>query len=74
MVANRFKIIDPSGRTQTARYGTIAEVIEDLKSNKRDLSLQNYYVEDLEEGIHIDADELVEAYNKGERPQDLQMF
>ena len=70
----RFKITDPSGRTETSRYDTIKEVVKDLQSNKRDLSLQNYYVDDLEEDVQIEADELIEAWNEGERPEDLSMF
>jgi hypothetical protein len=70
----RFKIIDPSGRTENSRYDTIKEVVADLQSEKRDLSLESFYVEDLEDDIEISADELLEAWNKGERPEDLQMF
>jgi len=74
MKKKRFKIIDPSGRTENSRHNTIQEVVSDLQSNKRDLSLQNYYVEDSEEDMEICADELLEAWNKGERPEDLSMF
>jgi hypothetical protein len=70
----RFKIIDPSGRTENTRYKTIKEVAEDLLSNKRDLSLQKYYVECSVDDIEIEADELIAAWNEGERPEDLQMF
>ena len=70
----RFKIIDPSGRTENTRYNTIKEVVEDLLSTKRDLSLQKYYVECLVDDIEIEADELIAAWNEGERPEDLQMF
>ena len=70
----RFKIIDPSGRTGDTRYDSIKEVVRDLKSSKRDLSLQSYFVEDLEDEIEISADELLEAWGQGERPEDLQMF
>jgi hypothetical protein len=70
----RFKIIDPSGRTENTRYNTIKEVVNDLKSSKRDLSLQTYYVECLVDEIEIEADELIAVWNKGERPEDLQFF
>lgn len=70
----RFKIIDPSGRTENTKYNTIKEVVEDLQSNKRDLSLQNYWVECLVDDIEVDADELLQAWKEGERPEDLQMF
>jgi hypothetical protein len=70
----RFKIVDPSCRTENSRYDTIKEIVADLQSNKRDLSLQSYYVEDLEDDIEITADELLQAWNEGERPEDLQMF
>ncbi len=70
----RFKIIDPSGRTENSSYNTIKEVVDDLQSNKRDLSLQTYYVECLVDEIEIEADELLQAWANGERPEDLQMF
>lgn len=70
----RFKIIDPSERTENTRYSTIKEVVNDLLSSKRDLSLQNYYVECLVDEIQIEADELIASWREGERPEDLQMF
>jgi hypothetical protein len=70
----RFKITDPSGRTENTVFSTIKEVINDLKSSKRDMSLQTYYVECLIDDIQIEADELITAWNSGERPEDLQMF
>jgi uncharacterized UBP type Zn finger protein len=70
----RFRIIDPSGRTENTRHSTIKEVVEDLLSKNRDLSLQTYYVECLEDEIEIEADELIKAWNEGERPEDLQFF
>jgi hypothetical protein len=73
-MTKRFKIVDPSGRTENSRYDTIKEIIADLQSNKRDLSLQSYYVEDLEDDMEITADELLQAWDEGERPEDLQMF
>jgi hypothetical protein len=70
----RFKIIDPSSRTENTRYNTIKEVVKDLLSTKRDLSLQTYYVECLVDEIEIEADELIAAWKEGERPEDLQFF
>ena len=70
----RFKIIDPSGRTPNTKYDTIKEVVEDLQGSKRDLGLQTYYVECLVDEIEIEADELMQAWENGERPEDLQMF
>ena len=70
----RFKIIDPSGRTENTRYSTIKKVVDDLLSSKRDLSLQIYYVECLVDEIQIQSDELITAWKEGERPEDLQMF
>lgn len=70
----RFKIIDPSGRTENSTYDTILEVVEDLKSEKRDLSFQTYFIECREDEIEIEADELLAAWDEGERPEDLQMF
>lgn len=70
----RFRVIDPSGRTETSAYDTISEVVKDLQSNKRDMSLQQYYVECLIDDIQIPAEDLLEAWEEGERPEDLQMF
>jgi hypothetical protein len=70
----RFKIIDPSGRTSNTRYETLKEVVEDLLSSKRDLSLQKYYVECSVDDIEIEADDLIAVWNDGERPEDLQFF
>lgn len=70
----RFKIIDPSGRTESTRHNTIKGVVADLLSTKRDLSLQKYYVVCSVDDIEINADELLEAWRDGERPEDLQMF
>jgi hypothetical protein len=70
----RFKIIDPSGRTENKRYNTINEVVSELLSNNRDLSLQNYYIECSIDDIQVGSDELIQSWNEGERPKDLQMF
>ena len=70
----RFKIIDPSGMRETTRHETILEVVKELNSSSCDLSLQSYYVECVIDDIEISADELLEAWNNGERPEDLQMF
>ena len=70
----RFKIVDPSGRTETTMYSTIKEVVDDLRSSKRDMSLQTYYVECVVDEIEIEADELIDAYDRGETPEDLQFF
>ena len=70
----RFKIIDPSGRSENTRHNTIKDVVEDLLSNKRNLSLQTYYVECSVDDIEINADDLIQAWNDGERPEDLQFF
>ena len=70
----RFKITDPSGRTETTKHDTIEEVVENLLSPKCDLSSQNYYVECCIDDIEIDAEELITAWKEGERPKDLQFF
>jgi hypothetical protein len=70
----RFKIIDPSGRRKTTKHSTILEVVKELNTSSCDLSLQTYYVECIVDDIEISADELLEAWRDGERPEDLQMF
>lgn len=71
-MTKRFRIIARSGRIQNVRYDTIKEVVSDLLT--RNLAMESYTVEDLEDDIEIDADDLMEAWNEGERPEDLQMF
>jgi hypothetical protein len=73
-IMKRFTVVDPSGRTENTSHKTIKEVISDLQSNKRDLSLQTYFVECSIDDIEINADELLQAWKEGERPEDLQMF
>lgn len=70
----RFRITDPSGRTETTHHDSIEEVIENLTMGDRDVSLQTYYVECLVDDIEINADELLVAWREGERPEDLQFF
>jgi hypothetical protein len=70
----RFQIIDPSGRTENTKHYTILDVVNDLNSDKRDISLQTYYILCLVDDIEITASELLEAWREGERPEDLQMF
>ena len=70
----RFKVIDPSYRSETTRHETIEQVVAELKSKNRDMSLQTYYVECVIDDIEIEADELIKAWEKGERPDDLSSF
>lgn len=70
----RFKIIDPSNRTFNTKYDTLEEVVKDLTSSDRDYPQQTYYIECLVDDIIINAEDLIEAWNEGERPQDLQFF
>lgn len=70
----RFRIIDPSGRRETTKHDTIIEVIKELNSSSCNLSLQNYFIDCVIDDIEISADELLEAWRDGERPEDLQMF
>ena len=74
LIMERFRIIDPSGRRETTKHETILEVIKELNSSRCDLSLQTYYVECVVDDIEISADELLESWRNGERPEDLQMF
>ena len=71
---NRFKIIDPSGRRTTTTHKTINEVIKMLNSSSCDIEWQTYYIECSIDEIQITSDELLDAWNNGERPDDLQMF
>jgi len=71
---NRFKLIDPSGRTENKTFKTIKEVVKELLSENRDASLQKYFIQCLIDDIEIDSDELLMAWKDGERPEDLQMF
>lgn len=73
-IIKRFRVIDPSGQSETGKYDTITEVVADLRSPKRKADLFPYYVECLVDDIKIDADELLAAWDEGERPEDLQSF
>jgi len=55
------------------RAHTIAQIIEWLE-NEGDMSLNQYWVECIQDDIEIPADDLLEAWADGERPEDLQMF
>lgn len=70
----RFKITDPSERTSPSFHDTIKEVVNELNSKNRDTSLQTYWIECRIDDIEVTSDELLNAWNDGERPEDLQMF
>lgn len=71
---NRFVITAPFGYAAPTYHKTIEEVVKQLKSKKCGISLNTYYVDCLIDDIQITADELLQVWEEGERPQDLQFF
>lgn len=67
----RFQIFSPD-RQKMYKCDTLEQVITWLKT--RNMSLEEFWVEDLKDDIEIIADELLIAWENGERPEDLQMF
>lgn len=57
-----------------AKFGTVEECVEWCNNNDKAWQIYNYFVEDREEDIEIEVSELMEAWARGERPEDLQMF
>ena len=72
----RFRIWLSNGiqRTTEARFDTISEVIRWCQDNEEKAMLDPYWVECLVDEIEVQTDELMEAWARGERPEDLQMF
>jgi len=56
-----------------AKFDTIEEVVEYV-NGRDDISPAYLNVECLEDDIKIDCDELLGAWEDGERPEDLQFF
>ena len=69
---NRFRIFDADMQSLVGKYETTQQVYETLK----DLDLEDcrYFIDDTIDDIEVGADEFVQAWEFGERPQDLQMF
>jgi hypothetical protein len=71
---NRFMISAPYGYQKPTYHKTIEEVVNQLKSKACDTSLNTYYITCLIDDIEITADELLQVWEEGERPEDLQFF
>lgn len=67
----RFQVFTPD-RTKVYKADTLQQIVEWLLT--KDMSLEEYWIEDLKDDIEVIADELLSAWNEGERPRDLQMF
>ena len=67
----RFRIYAPD-RTLMIKRSSIESVIEWLKT--RDMGLETFQIEDVYDDIEVSADDLLQAWAEGERPEDLQMF
>jgi hypothetical protein len=68
----RFKIFDPSGRYVDTTHDKLKDVVLELLSKR--LGTSQYYIECRKDDITIPANELLEAWASGERPDDLQFF
>lgn len=71
----RFRVIDIEEQKVFGHYDTIKGVVIALgKKWKSNRSTDDYMIEDLVEDIEVNWAELMEAWDNGERPEDLQMF
>lgn len=68
----RFRIHSDLRHDEMARYATIEEVVKFAKHY--DLDPYNYTVEDKELDAELGLKELLDAWNRGERPSDLSTF
>ena len=70
----RFRITEDLGFEEiVAKFDTISEVVKYVYS-REDITPAYLNVECLEDDIKIDCDELLGAWEDGERPEDLQFF
>ena len=67
---NRFRI--KKDETVIEKASTMQEVVSILK--KQEYEYESLYVECLVDEIEISGDEIIEAFGRGERPEDLQFF
>lgn len=54
------------------RCNELYQIIQWLQ--KSDMSLNTYYVDDIQDDIEVSADDLMASWNEGERYEDLQAF
>ncbi len=71
IVIRKFKVMTGS-RQVMGRFGTLQECVDYLHT--LDTSLNEYWIEDLEDEIEVPADEVLAAWKNGERCEDLQGF
>lgn len=68
---NKFRIKDEGTIIGTCK--TLKEVYETIKD--KEIARKGYWhIEDLEDDVWIHSDELINAWEQGERPEDLQGF
>ncbi len=70
--AFRFRIHSLRHHGEVGRHATIEDVVKFAKLY--DLRLDTYTIEDKDEETEVDLEELMDAWNRGERPLDLSMF
>lgn len=69
----RFKLWDIENQVSKFSTDVLPECVEEIK--KIDSLLWNeFFIEDTIDDIEINAEEFMEAWERGERPEDLQMF
>jgi len=68
----RFRIHSLRHHYEVGRHATIEGLVNFAKHY--DLALDSYTVEDKDEDAEVDLEELMEAWERGERPLDLSMF
>lgn len=72
MKIKRFRIFDADSQSLVGKYDTTEEVYNALKS--LDHGLGYYFVDCVADDIEVPADEFMEAWERGERFEDLQFF
>ena len=68
----RFRVHSLRHHDEVGRHDTIHDLMKFVKHY--DLALDSYTVEDKDEDAEVDLAELMEAWERGERPLDLSMF
>jgi hypothetical protein len=71
---NRFKVEETMGMLETKLFSSLQDVVSYLSSNNAERGLRTFLIECKVDDIQITSDELLQVWELGERPTDLQMF
>jgi hypothetical protein len=75
----RFVIYNDSRLNRIEAFHTLSELVKWVKGNDNvngiiSTSLDSYWVEDKQEDVEVNLDDVIEAFDRGEGPQDLYFF